>query len=254
MYSQLENYKDMTFVIKSSECGMDQKLLFNNLWADLQEAADYGENELGFSREVLSSLNSTWIVLKMKITINEIPSWKDSLTIRTWASHIDRLIFHREFHILDSNSSIIGFGTSEWILADKSTHRPLIPSKIDGLPSRGLVCNIPGVDIPCKKINFPESSFFSSPIISKYADYSEIDHNHHVNNTIYISWVIDALYKYGVNISKIKTIEINYLSEIKFGQKTDLYVEECEDGNIFHVFGLKDLNEKVFACEITLCD
>ena len=81
-------------------------------------------------------------------------------------------------------------------------------------------------------------------IITKFADYSELDHNDHVNNTRYIAWAYDALYKLGKDLRMIMKFDINYHSEVKSGERVDLYYMN-EDGNDI-IYGYKADGTKVF--------
>ena len=101
---------------------------------------------------------------------------------------------------------------------------------------------------PCPKLKIPVRTDEEKPVITKYADYTELDHNHHVNNTRYLAWIYDALYKSGYDIHGVCDININYISEVKSGQKVDIYITKSDEG--LYVYGLRDENSGVFVCEI----
>ena len=88
------------------------------------------------------------------------------------------------------------------------------------------------------------------PVIIKYADYTELDRNRHVNNSRYTAWAYDALFKSGYDVSAIKEISIMYNSEVKQGEKVELYI--ADNGEKLAVYGYKDENTKVFAAELKL--
>ena len=107
---------------------------------------------------------------------------------------------------------------------------------------------------PCPKIEFPEKSDVAGasdkPVIIKYADYTELDRNRHVNNSRYTAWSYDALFKSGYDVSAIKEISIMYNSEVKQGEKVELYISDS--GEKLAVYGYKDGNTKVFAAELKI--
>ena len=88
------------------------------------------------------------------------------------------------------------------------------------------------------------------PVIIKYADYTELDRNRHVNNSRYTAWAYDALFKSGYDVSAVKEISINYNSEVKQGEKVELYI--ADSGEKLAVYGYKDVDTKVFAAELKL--
>ena len=63
----------------------------------------------------------------------------------------------------------------------------------------------------------------------KYADFSEIDRNLHVNNTRYVAWCLDAAHNRSLDQGDVLSIDINYNSEIHFGEKVILFLNEKEE-------------------------
>jgi hypothetical protein len=64
----------------------------------------------------------------------------------------------------------------------------------------------------------------TEPVLKKSADFSDIDRNRHLNNTRYAAWAVDTLYAGAVSEEQytIQGIDINYLSEVKFGEIINL--------------------------------
>ena len=109
-----------------------------------------------------------------------------------------------------------------------------------------------GACIP--KVVFPDRNDVAGetekPVIIKYADFNELDRNRHVNNSRYTAWAYDALFKCGYDVTMIEDLVINYNSEVKAGEKVELFISKNEDK--VTVFGYKNIDTKVFAVEITM--
>lgn len=247
-------YTDMEVYCKATECGIGDKLYCSSLIGDLQEAAERSSNSLGYGTDFLKENQICWIILKMRLHFTELPSWHEMFRIRTWATELDKFYYGRDFEIYSSDGRLIGQATSTWILADWNTHRPVIASKRPELPP-------PAIQDPrlvfgenCPKIKFPSRNDVADetekPVIIKYADYTELDRNRHVNNSRYTAWAYDALFKYGYDVSLVEDLVINYNSEVKAGEKVELFV--CKNDNIISVFGYKNYDTKVFAAELTM--
>jgi len=59
--------------------------------------------------------------------------------------------------------------------------------------------------------------------------YSDIDMHHHVNNTIYIEWILDS-YPFEMNQThQIHTFEINFLAESSYGDEISVHTEPVEN-------------------------
>ena len=252
-YTEQDIYTDLQTYCKATECGIGDQLFASVLIGDLQEAAERGSNKLGYGTDFLRENNICWIILRMQIKLNRLPVWPEKFTITTWATDLQKISYGRDFEIKAEDGSVIGRATSTWILADINTHRPVIARKRPELPPYSPdtgAAKIFGED--CPKLKFPEreevEAITSKPVISKYADYSELDRNLHVNNSRYTAWAYDVLFKYGVDINNVREIVINYIAEVKAGEKVDLFLVEQEDSLL--ICGYKNENVKAFCVEI----
>jgi len=246
-------YSDMDFYVRSTECGTDSLLAPYVLLSDLQETADKGSYDTGWGRNEIGEYNCCWIVLRYFIHIDRLPAWMENFTVRTWTTGAKKVFFDREYEIFDSKGERIGAATSVWILADKDTHMPVYPSKLTGLPEIANQRNgLMGLGFSAPKIKItPRDSHEGEPVIIKHADYTELDHNKHVNNTRYLAWIYDALYKAGKNISGVSDININYVSEVRPGSKVEIFVEDIDGGA--EISGYKDGDEGVFVSRVKFC-
>lgn len=248
------SYTELEVYCKATECGIGDKLYASVLIGDLQEAAEQSSNTLGYGTDFLKENNICWIILRMHLEFDRLPLWHEKFKIRTWATGLEKLYYGREFEVYDSDGVRIGKATSTWILADWNTHRPVIASKRPELPpplvqspEKVFGTNAPKIDFPDKDKVAGESD---KPVIIKYADYTELDRNRHVNNSRYTAWAYDALFKSGYDVSSVKEISIMYNSEVKQGEKVELYISDL--GEKLAVYGYKDADTKVFAAELTL--
>ena len=246
-------YTELEVYCKATECGIGDKLYASVLIGDLQEAAEQSSNSLGYGTDFLKENSMCWIILRMHIEFDRLPLWHETFKIRTWSTGLEKLYYGREFEVYDSEGIRIGKATSVWILADWNTHRPVIANKRPELPPPVTQSKEFVFGKSCPKIDFPEKSEIAGedkPVIIKYADYTELDRNRHVNNSRYTAWAYDALFKSGYDVSSIKEISIMYNSEVKQGEKVELYISD-NDGKLA-VYGYKDGNTKVFAAELKL--
>ncbi|MBR4948243.1 MAG: hypothetical protein IKZ29_06790 [Clostridiales bacterium] len=247
-------YTDVEFYCKATECGIGDKLYCSSLIGNLQEAAERSSNSVGYGTDFLKEHEICWIILKMRLHFTELPSWHDTFHIRTWSTDLNKFYYGRDFEIYSADGRLIGQATSTWILADWNTHRPVIANKRPELPP-------PVIQDPrfvfgenCPKIKFPDRNDIAGdtdkPVIIKYADYNELDRNRHVNNSRYTAWAYDALFKNGYDVSLIEDLVINYICEVKAGEKVELFI--CNNDGKVTVFGYKNIDTKVFAVEFAL--
>ena len=244
----IPEFSECSYYIKGTDCGPDDGILMSVLVGDIQEAAEKGASDCGFDTHDINKLNACWIVLRNRIHMIRIPKWRETITIRTWHTGVDKFYFGREYEIFDEAGSVIGYATSIWIIADINDHRPIVPGRTKGFDTAGSQNSKMVFGSPCPKLKTPARPD-EKPAIIKYADYSELDHNHHVNNSRYLAWIYDAIHKNGYDTAKINDININYLNEVKDSERVDVFVVPEESGNI-RVYGYKNDDIGVFAAEL----
>ncbi len=252
-------YVDKNFYVKVTESSMSDTILPSVLLGDFQESAEDGVMIFDIDNDIFNDRGYCWIVLRMSVELDRLPKWKENFTIRTWSCGTQGLFWRRDYKLLDTNGEVFGRSTSDWIVADIESHRPIRPrtmiSTFEDVPNAKYLGDSQNddrsLDYSAPKLEFPDDlSSIGVAVITKYADYSELDHNHHVNNTRYVAWAFDALFKKGIDVDVIKSFDINYHSEVKQGERVDIFMEDSN--NSYMIYGYKNGSEKVFVFRANL--
>ncbi len=214
------------FTIIGPETDIHDRLHYHCLFAMLQEAACLNAERHGFGADKMDELSACWLLLRMKVEMDVIPKWRDVIYIRTWSQGFERLLFNRDFDIFDENKKLIGRATSVWVIAHQGDHRPVRPTSIPGMEV--FVTEKPSERKAEKLAVIPDEKRAESPKFKRFADYSLIDRNMHVNNTQYIAWSEDACYSQIPSENSIKELTINYSSEVHPGEEVQLFCTEDE--------------------------
>lgn len=221
---QKQTQYSRTFEIRSTETDLWDRLHLEDLFSMLQEVASEHATLLGTGTDVLDKRNLVYLLSGMSLRIKEYPVWGDRLKIRTWCREIARLFFVRDYRVETISGKEIAAGTSSWFLTDKDTHRPVRPSQIEDLIEDYVYPkdNALGFNAPRFKtgdLEFPDGTSFT-----KFADFSDMDRNRHVNNTKYIAWAVDRYYHhFGIDEpASICGVDVNFLSEVKYGDKLNI--------------------------------
>ena len=219
-----------SFTIIGPETDIHDRLHYHSLFAMLQEAACLDAEHHGFGAKEMDDLSACWLLLRMKVEMDVIPKWKDTIYIRTWSCGFERLLFNRNFDVFDAEKNLIGRATSVWVIAHQGDHRPVRPNTIPGMDV--FEAKEPSERKAEKLSPIPEEKRADSPRFKRFADYSQIDRNMHVNNTNYIAWSEDVCYSRMPLENSIRELTINYSSEVHPGEEVLLYGCQ-EDGEIF---------------------
>ncbi|MEA4888861.1 MAG: thioesterase [Clostridiaceae bacterium] len=231
-----------SFSIRGTDTDDHDRLHLFALFACMQEAAYHNAKALQAGSDDFDARGLCWLLIKISVQMEHLPHWGEILTIDTWQQGVQKLVFIRNFLFYDQTGRKLGEATSEWLIASQDTHRPQRPDHVwpEGLypaPDRqALSFNCPKL----LKLDQPDLA----PILVKYADFSDIDRNHHVNNTRYVAWCLDAIYAaalqkaqnddsretpgeesggYGRAGLVIRQFDIHYINEVRVGTKLYLY-------------------------------
>ena len=156
-------------------------------------------------------LNYGWMLYRWKVEIVEYPKVKDDIEIKTWVSRLDRFYAFREFTLFDGNGNTMVKASTVWLCIDMNRKRPIrIPKEY-----AEAIEEVGGA-------NFKNFYDFKDEIqVSGYSDFkvrrSDIDYNNHVNNTRYLSWIIESMTEDIYNDYRLSEFEIIYKKEIKYG-------------------------------------
>jgi len=224
-----------TYNILGTDTDYKDQLQMHSLFSMMQEAAQLSAAEYGWGAEILDKLDTCWLLLRQSVRMDRRPSWMEKITVETWSRGANRLSFFRDFNLYDQNGIKIGSGSSVWVLANKTTHRLARPdalmvvAKRASDPSQALPFDPPKLT-PRLNLDKMAAGTDRENSIIKYADFSEIDRNLHVNNTRYVAWCLDAAHKQSLDQGDVVGIDINYNAEIHFGEKVVLFFEEGRQG------------------------
>lgn len=229
-----------SFKIRSHETDVKGSLRPDALTGLLQEAAGNHAKKLEFDIMDLQENNYTWILHKLHFKMKKYPMWRDTITIKTWPSSGNRLYAYRDFQILDQQNKLLGAAVSHWIIFDLRKKRPVrISNKIleMGADTDGHVLPV-------------DSSIMTSPgnnlIKGKRFEvhYSDLDLNNHLNNTVYVRWILDSLPVKIVETCYCKELVVKFKSEAKYGKGILSFTENQEENIYIH----KLLSEKGSSC------
>lgn len=205
----------------------------NILTSLIQEAAWQHASHLDLGIDYMHRSGLAWMLIRMYIEMDEFPLWLDKITIETWPKGTDGLFFVRDM-LIWRNSKKIGSATTYWMLVDVQTKRPKIPELHTGILSlnkdRHALEKKPG------KIRL-ESPVFKDRITARTSD---IDINNHVNSNKYIEWIVNNLPEPIPLNKKIRSIQVNYLNEIKLDEVIILNTSFGEQSGEIFFEGLKE--------------
>ena len=217
------------WTVRSYECAPDGKVTVANVCNYLQEAASLNAERLGFSKSNFEDLgrNLTWVMTRMRLRLTRRPRWNEEVKVFTFPRPARRIVAWRDFILSDAGGAEIGRASTEWMMIDMTTRRPVA---IPAFVSERADADLEPVFAEPLGFKLPSEAFAAET----FQDYaitaapSDIDLNGHVNNVRYVTWLFDA--------SRLSedalTLELAFKSEVLAG--TTVRVETARRDGILY--------------------
>lgn len=192
----------------------------------MQNAAAHHAKMCGFGFDDLNLLKCFWVLSRVKVALKRFPEFDEHLHVTTWPVGVDKLFALRDFVFATNNGDEIGAATTSWLILDKHTFRPQRPDILNGLiyptTTRPFASNAPKVaDGDEKQLSHRQTAY-----------YSDIDMNQHVNNAIYIDWMMNSLAPKELPTEHF-TFSVNFNSQAVWGDTVEVWKRTITGTTIF---------------------
>lgn len=207
----------------------------------LQDITTEHAEELGVGWNTMDKNGMLWVLSKIKIVFECPVTRKNSrFTLYTWPLAPNRFYAERCFAVVDDEQ--LFSATTLWSIISKNERR-ILPAEIMNKFYHGEYCNIHcDTAANFQRVRLDDKFRFA---YTTTVFRSDLDHNGHVNNTIYVNYALNVL----APQDKIRALEIVYHKELKLGEVLEvLYKREMD---CVSVVGQRD-NEVCFTATLTL--
>lgn len=153
-----------------------------------QEVAGNHALKLNFDITQLQAKNLTWVLHRLNVRMNRYPEWREDIVVETWPAAGDALRAFRDYTITDADGIVIGICLSYWMMINLQTRKPArMPKEVLALRLNNAehVMDIKSNRLsPIQNIDAEKHFHVRS---------SDLDMNLHLNNTIYLEWMLETL-------------------------------------------------------------
>jgi medium-chain acyl-[acyl-carrier-protein] hydrolase len=178
----------------------------------LQEAAGNHAGALGVAVWHLQERHLTWVLSRLRLRIDRLPSAGERLEVRTWPTGAERLFALRDLEVLDAQGRRIAAAVSAWLILDISARRPVRIQSVFDPPGIGETSRALDADI--EKLAALESADRETPVIVRLSD---LDANTHANNARIAEWVVEGVGREAWERSLIRELDVDFMAEALHG-------------------------------------
>ncbi|MBQ3117800.1 MAG: hypothetical protein IJC11_05720 [Alphaproteobacteria bacterium] len=218
------------FEITSDECNEYGKLRLRSLFNLFQAMADNHAHLLGVGYQYCIQNGLGWIGGGYAVEINKLPTWGDTVLLKTWPAKTTAVTAIREFEMTNvQTGEVLVRASSQWVLIDTIKKRPI--SVVKHLQGFELITER-AVDTSFPKLpELDRADIEFSQIIRT----DDIDLNHHVNNAVYPTWILDALPENYLSNNRIVKLQIQYKNPAQKGDNIVVQTQMKDNNNTLHI-------------------
>jgi acyl-ACP thioesterase len=202
--------------VRGWDCGYGGPLRVLPLLNYLQEAAGESAEALGFGMEVLKAENRTWMLSRVDLRIEGLPTAGERVVVRTRPAGTERLFALRDFILEAESGATLARAVYAYLVVDLAARRPLRPERA----LAGHAMGEPSSAVPGHRFGAATAGAEAfSPAFPLRAGLRHIDENGHVNNAHIADWLTDALpSERRGRLGRLRLLRVDFLQEVLAGE------------------------------------
>ena len=208
-------------------CDFSGRLFMGHLGNHLLNAADFHSTDRGFGMQYLMSIRRSWVLSRLAIEMDEMPTMYTRFSVETWVESAMRYFTSRNFAVVGTDGHVYGYGRSIWAMIDTETRQPTdILAIHDGAINEWIDKD---KECPIAKGGRVKMSNEAELVRSIDTYYNDVDINGHINSVKYIEHVVDLWDLTWYREHQIRRLEIAYVAEAHQGDRLSFYREQTGD-------------------------
>lgn len=212
------------------------RLKLSALAVFLQETSWIHSQQLGFGYEFMDGQDALWVLRSIRAKISHYPKWNQSIKIETWHNNYQGLRALRDFLLTDENGNKLIAVSTDWIVINTKTRRPLRLDMLDQFrESAKMIDVLP--EFKCR-----QSAHHEQFEAFRKVRFSETDLYGHLNNTRYFEWLADELEDRYPDHPLIQSFEMQFKNECL--QNDQIRLDGSYSMDSFMLKGTKPKNGK----------
>jgi medium-chain acyl-[acyl-carrier-protein] hydrolase len=240
-----------TYVIRTYEIDQRKTATPTALVKLMQEAAMQHALRLKLSVWDMEAQGITWVLARKRVHFERLPMLGERLEVITYPAGFEKFFTYRDYRVLDYNGRQIAWSSSCWLLMDSHSRRMTrIPDSIlafgDQMPALSQCLPRPREKAP----RFARADWSKNYTVN----YFDLDFNQHLNNTLYLQWMLESLPHETLSGGNPRALDIYYRAEARHQERLRAETQALEEkGHYLHRLLRRD-DEKELALGYSVFD
>ena len=201
------------WTLNFTQCYPNGQLKYSELNNILQVTASEHAEEIGFGYKAMLGVQQSWVLSRMLMEIKRLPKYTQQVKVRTWIQDFTGSRSIRNFQLVMGDEVLVS-ATSLWVVFNIAKRRAdVLALNTDHMEYfRDMHSTMKETEKIDGIVDF-------QPLGQYRVKLSDLDIVNHANNVKYMEWVFDAMDPKIILASTIRTLEMNFLKELGYGDE-----------------------------------
>lgn len=190
-------------------------LRYTDLCNLLQLTAGFHAEQGGIAFHDMQASQQAWVLSRMRVEIDVMPRWRDTITIRTWIESLENSRSVRAMEVWHGGVKVIGCETF-WAVLNTELRRPealaLPHAHFEKFTGRFATSS------RVRKVEVQDHEMIGERSVLL----SDLDIVNHANNVKYLEWCLDYMDPKLVLENRIKALDMNFMREVVMGDTVSI--------------------------------
>ena len=221
---------EWTPIIAVDDLDLCSRLKPSAILAHFQDIATEHAALLNIGAKRMGELKCFWVLTKVAVEIVDNPNWCTKVKIITYPRSPSSIEATRDYYMYGDNGRLLAKGSSKWCVLDYAAKKIRRISDVFSYPLDNYY-NEDAIQSGCTRLVMPTDGDKLGRLVVKTTD---LDRNRHMNNAKYGDTALNFEDIEFVMTHDIKSFQLNYLSELAYGEEIDIMRAVCGDKRIYY--------------------
>lgn len=191
-------------------------------------AAEHAEKG-GLSFTDMQEFNQAWVLSRMRVEIDALPKWRDTVTVTTWIMDLQGSRSIRALEMSINGKKIVGAVTYWAVFNTKARKSEALA------PKHEHFIKYPEKHATTASFHKLTTENNMQEVVQKKILLSDLDIVNHANNVKYLEWCLDCIDYESIINKKLASFDMNFLRELQWNDTVSILKKDTIAESIFSV-------------------